>query len=94
MTDNMRSVAVADHLSRRERDVLALMADGLSNGAISCDLWLSPKTVETHVRSIFAKLELRPGGREDRRVAAVLAFLRSSLPAGSGPGHARAHDFV
>ena len=63
-------------LTERERRVLELMAQGLSNQALSEELFLSPKTVEGHVRSIFAKLGLEPGERENRRVLAVLRFLR------------------
>jgi DNA-binding NarL/FixJ family response regulator len=66
-----------DRLSERERDVLRLMAEGRSNQSICQRLFLSPKTVEAHVRNIFSKLDL-PGSPEDhRRVLAVLAFLRS-----------------
>lgn len=65
-------------LTDRERDVLALMARGLSNQALAGELFLSPKTVEGHVRSIFTKLDLAPDDRENRRVLAVLRFLRST----------------
>jgi DNA-binding NarL/FixJ family response regulator len=64
-------------LTAREREVLALMAEGLTNQAIRDRLFLSPKTVETHVRQIFLKLGLREANEQHRRVAAVLAFLRS-----------------
>jgi DNA-binding NarL/FixJ family response regulator len=63
-------------LSVRERDVLALMARGLTNAALADELFLSTKTVEGYVRSIFTKLDLVPGEREHRRVLAVLRFLR------------------
>jgi DNA-binding NarL/FixJ family response regulator len=63
-------------LTARERDVLALMAEGRSNQAIATQLWMSPKTVETHVGSIFTKLGLAPATEDHRRVLAVLAFLR------------------
>lgn len=64
-------------LTERERGVLALMAQGYSNSALSRELCLSEKTIEAHVRHIFMKLDLAtdPGGH--RRVLAVLAFLRS-----------------
>jgi DNA-binding NarL/FixJ family response regulator len=65
-----------DSLTERERDVLALMAEGRSNQAIAGQLWMSPKTVETHVGSIFGKLGLAPDAGDHRRVLAVLAFLR------------------
>jgi DNA-binding NarL/FixJ family response regulator len=61
----------------REREVLALMAEGRSNQAICGVLFLSPKTVEGHVRQIFMKLGLRESPEQHRRVQAVLAFLRS-----------------
>jgi DNA-binding NarL/FixJ family response regulator len=64
-------------LTDREREVLALMAQGLSNSALSEELHLSVKTIEAHVRSIFTKLGLHLDEREHRRVLAVLAFLRS-----------------
>lgn len=64
-------------LTERERTVLALMAQGLSNAALSEELCLSAKTVEAHVRSIFMKLNLAPDPGDHRRVLAVLAFLRS-----------------
>jgi DNA-binding NarL/FixJ family response regulator len=67
---------VAD-LTPREREVLSLMAEGRSNSAICAKLFLSPKTVETHVNSIFTKLRLAQAPDDHRRVLAVLAFLRS-----------------
>ena len=66
-----------EELSAREREVLALMAEGLSNRGICDRLFLSPKTVETHINSIFTKLRLSPAPDDHRRVLAVLAFLRS-----------------
>lgn len=65
-------------LSPRECEVLALMAEGRSNGAISEQLFLTPKTVEAHVRSIFTKLGLEATQADHRRVLAVVAFLRSN----------------
>jgi DNA-binding NarL/FixJ family response regulator len=66
-----------EDLSPREREVLSLMAEGLSNRGICDRLFLSPKTVETHVNSIFTKLRLAPAPDDHRRVLAVLAFLRA-----------------
>jgi DNA-binding NarL/FixJ family response regulator len=65
-------------LTDRERELLGLMAEGRSNQAISELLFLSPKTVETHVGSIFAKLGLMPAADDHRRVLAVLVYLRGS----------------
>ncbi|KAA1427228.1 response regulator transcription factor [Nocardioides antri] len=67
-----------ERLSARERAVLELMAQGRSNAALSAELHLSPKTVEGHVRSIFTKLDLAPDEGENRRVLAVLRFLRQA----------------
>ena len=64
-------------LSERERDVLALMAEGRSNQAIGERLFITPKTVEAHVANIFSKLELQPAPEDHRRGLAVLACLRS-----------------
>ncbi|MFZ3572701.1 LuxR C-terminal-related transcriptional regulator [Streptomyces sp. BH097] len=65
-----------DDLTGRERDVLALMAEGRSNEAIANKLVIGGKTVETHVRNVFAKLNLESDPAEHRRVMAVLRFLR------------------
>ena len=65
-----------DDLTEREREVLGLMAEGRSNQAICDRLSLAPKTVETHIASIFSKLELLPEPDDHRRVLAVLAHLR------------------
>lgn len=64
-------------LTEREREVLGLMAEGRSNQAIADRLFVTPKTVEAHIASIFSKLELLPAGEDHRRVLAVLAFLES-----------------
>jgi DNA-binding NarL/FixJ family response regulator len=63
-------------LTPREREILALMAEGRSNKGICHALWLSPKTVETHIRGAFAKLGIREAPEDNRRVLAVLAFLQ------------------
>ena len=65
-----------EELTEREREVLALMAEGHSNAGICRALFLSPKTVETHVRHILLKLGIGETGDYHRRVLAVLAFLR------------------
>ena len=62
-------------LTAREREVLSLMAEGRSNGAIARSLVVSPSAVEKHVSSIFAKLDIPAGGDDHRRVLAVLAWL-------------------
>jgi len=64
-------------LSERERDVMRLMAEGRSNAAIGQQLYVSHKTVETHVASVFAKLGLHPTPDQNRRVLAVLKWLRA-----------------
>jgi DNA-binding NarL/FixJ family response regulator len=65
-------------LTPRERDVLALMAEGRSNAAMAAALVVSERAIEKHVTGIFSKLELPPAPQDHRRVLAVLAFLRSS----------------
>ncbi|MFJ8788332.1 response regulator transcription factor [Streptomyces sp. NPDC102462] len=67
-----------ERLSPREREVLALMAEGLGNGAIAERLVVTEGAVHKHIRSIFAKLDLAPTDRVDRRVAAVLHYLEES----------------
>jgi DNA-binding NarL/FixJ family response regulator len=64
-----------DELTERERAVLGLMAEGRSNQGIGKTLFLSPKTVETHIHAIFQKLGLEAGADDHRRVLAVLAYL-------------------
>ncbi|MBB4904433.1 response regulator transcription factor [Actinophytocola algeriensis] len=67
-----------ERLSPRERDVLALMAEGLGNSAIAERLVVTDGAVHKHIRNIFAKLDLAPDDRADRRVTAVLRFLEDS----------------
>ncbi len=65
-----------DTLTERELAVLSLMAEGRSNQAIAGRLFMSPKTLETHVGNMFAKLGLLPAAEDHRRVLAVLTYLR------------------
>jgi DNA-binding NarL/FixJ family response regulator len=67
-----------ERLSPRERDVLALMAEGLGNAAIAERLFVTEGAVHKHIRSIFAKLDLAPTDRADRRVTAVLRHLEDA----------------
>lgn len=70
-----RSRSPLDELTSREREILALMAEGRSNAAIAERLTLEVRTVEGHVRAIFSKLGLEPTIEDHRRVLAVLAYL-------------------
>jgi DNA-binding NarL/FixJ family response regulator len=71
----MTTLTQLDHLTRRERQVLALMAEGKSNGAIGDQLTVGVKTVEAHISRVFTKLGLTEVTGENRRVLAVLAYL-------------------
>jgi DNA-binding NarL/FixJ family response regulator len=64
-----------EELTRRERDVLALMAEGRSNAGIGRRLWISERTVERHVHTIMMKLRLPETGDDHRRVLAAITFL-------------------
>jgi DNA-binding NarL/FixJ family response regulator len=66
-----------EQLTEREREVLALMAEGRSNAGIAHRLWITEGTVEKHVRSILARMQLPETGDDHRRVLAVLAYLES-----------------
>ena len=67
-----------ERLTSREREVLALMAEGASNAGIAKRLYVTEGTVEKHVRSILAKLRLSETADDHRRVLAVLAYLRAA----------------
>jgi serine/threonine-protein kinase len=73
-----RTKSPLDDLTQREREVLALIAEGHSNEGICKQLFLSPKTVETHVRHILLKLGIGETSDYHRRVLAVLTYLRST----------------
>jgi serine/threonine-protein kinase PknK len=66
-----------DVLSPREREVLALMAEGRSNAGIARELWVTEGTVEKHVHSILRKLRLPETSEDHRRVLAVITFLEA-----------------
>jgi len=72
-----RRAASVGGLTRREREVLSLMAEGRSNAAIAAGLVVSAGAIEKHVASIFTKLGLPPSDGDNRRVLAVLRYLRS-----------------
>ena len=76
MTRRSRDAPVA-RLTPREREVLALMAEGRSNAAIAQRLFVTEKAVSKHAAGIFAKLDLVPSDDDNRRVLAVLAYLES-----------------
>jgi DNA-binding NarL/FixJ family response regulator len=67
-----------DMLSAREREVIALMAEGRSNAGIARQIWVAESTVEKHVHSILGKLDLPDSADDHRRVLAVLAYLSSA----------------
>jgi len=76
VTANRRSDPLAV-LSTREQEVLALMAEGRSNAGIAHKLWITEGTVEKHVRSVLAKLDLPETEDDHRRILAVLTFLET-----------------
>jgi DNA-binding NarL/FixJ family response regulator len=76
MVDRPRLASPIEQLTNREREVLAFMAEGLSNQGIADQLVVSVAAIERHVTSIFVKLDLRPTSEDHRRVLAVLQYLR------------------
>jgi DNA-binding NarL/FixJ family response regulator len=82
LLDNNSAGGVLDHLSGREREVLALMAEGLTNSAIAARLFVSERTVEAHVRHVLTKLDIPDTKDGHRRVLAVLAHVGANTPAG------------
>ena len=72
-----RNASPVRELTPREREVLALMAEGFTDRGIAARLWVTQKTVETHAVHIFRKLDLPEGASYNRRVHAVLAYLRA-----------------
>jgi DNA-binding NarL/FixJ family response regulator len=76
LVGSRRTRVPLDDLTAREREVLALIAEGRSNQAIGDRLFLAPKTIEAYIASIFSKLGLLPAPDDHRRVLAVLAHLR------------------
>jgi DNA-binding NarL/FixJ family response regulator len=72
---DMRPRTKLAHLTEREREVLALIAKGWTNAAIAEELSITKRSVEHHVNSIFAKLDLRENGHIDRRVRAALLYV-------------------
>jgi DNA-binding NarL/FixJ family response regulator len=73
-----RTASAVDQLTSREQDVLRAMAEGRSNAAIGKELYLSAKTVETHIAAVFSKLGLPQSSDDNRRVLAVLTYLRET----------------
>lgn len=77
LLDRRRRADPLDELTVREREVLALMAEGLTDRGIAERLYVAPKTVETHISHIFGKLDIPESALDNKRVHAVLAYLRA-----------------
>ena len=77
LLDRRRRAGPLDDLTDREREVLALMAEGLTDRGIAQRLYVTPKTVETHIRHIFQELSLSESALANKRVHAVLSYLRA-----------------
>jgi DNA-binding NarL/FixJ family response regulator len=77
LLDRRRRADPLDELTSREREVLSLMAEGLTDRGIAERLYVTPKTVETHIRHIFQKLSLPESALDNKRVHAVLTYLRA-----------------
>ena len=78
MVGRRRSTSAVEELTPREREVMALMAEGRSNGGIAAELVVTVAAVERHITNIFDKLGLRPAPEDHRRVLAVLKYLKHS----------------
>jgi len=77
LLDNRQQSDPLNELTDREREVLALMAEGLTDKGIAERLWVTPKTVESHVRHILRKLAIPDGASHNRRVHAVVTYLHA-----------------
>jgi DNA-binding NarL/FixJ family response regulator len=77
LLERRRRVDPLDELTSREREVLGLMAEGLTDRGIAQRLYVTPKTVETHTRHIFRKLSIPESALDNKRVHAVLTYLRA-----------------
>jgi DNA-binding NarL/FixJ family response regulator len=77
LLERQRRADPLDELTSREREVLGLMAHGLTDRGIAQRLYVTPKTVETHIRHIFQKLSLPETALDNKRVHAVLTYLRA-----------------